>query len=165
MLKKHFFEAMSIIAVATAFMLPSLSSAQAVSSTTITTGDVCDVKNPAARNIRRQDGGFFNVDNSSTMYVYCALPQEGHAGSYGVAYILSNYSSSTQTYSCSLEEWGLDGAKVRGYSRKSTIAAGFYKGEDFANIRKSNPFNTLHLWCQLRPSSSISTILIDNFVN
>jgi hypothetical protein len=154
---------LGVILTAVAIFATTGSYSQSMVSTT-TTGDLCKVKNPAGRNVRRDFGGLANINSSGNYNVACPITTFLDANYYHLIVSFENFheNGKTQNYKCSLTEYDLDNFRVRSHNRSLAIASGDVDGLLFEFIQMSEITNRLHLICTLPPRSFIGTIGIDS---
>ena len=153
----------SVILTSVTFFAATASYSQDLVSTT-TTGDLCKVKNPAAKQVRRDFGGLANIKSTGSYNVACPLTTFFGADYYHLVVSLENFheSGASQRFRCSLAEYDLDHFRVRSYNRSVVIASGDVDRLLFENIQMSEATNRLHLICTLPPRSFIGIIGLDS---
>ena len=133
----------------------------------ITSGDYCNVRNAGteeAAGIRKSDGRIENTLDDFTFTISCPIMIIFARDEYSVGLTYTNSSSDDQEFQCVLSEFELVGnAKVASYSRTSTLAPDSSGGLEFLNIRLTNPYNRLHMWCSLPPKSSLDQLGMGSF--
>ena len=134
-----------------------LSSAQ----TLVTSGDACDVRNPAAKNIRRKAGEFQNVHPSSSFNISCPLMIVRGASTFGVGITMYNYNPYTERARCVLTEYDWLGFSIRSRTVSRDLPA--YGGDEFyfANSSLVDYWNRLHMDCSLPSGTAINEVFVD----
>jgi hypothetical protein len=137
--------------------------AQSLVSTT-TTGDLCKVKNPAGRGVRRDLGGLANINSQGNYNIACPITTFLAANYYHLIVSFENFheNGASQRFKCSLTEYDLDHFRVRSHNRSVVIASGDVDRLLFENIQMSEVTNRLHLICTLPPRSFIGIVGIDS---
>jgi hypothetical protein len=109
---------------------------------------------------RQQDGVAINLSQTATFPVVCPVVIDYYTweGSYGVGVTLKNGSSSTQTFSCALEEYRGDGVRQRSIGRSVNIRPGGYDFFNWEVMQVVTDFNYSSLRCILPPKGMIAEL-------
>ena len=133
----------------------------------ITSGDYCSVRNAStnqASGLRKQNGRIENTLDDFTFTVACPIMIIFDRSEYSVGLTYSNWGTVDQEFKCVLSEYELVGSeKVASYSQKGVLSAGETGGLEFLNIKLTNPYNRLHMWCSLPPRSSLDQLGMGSF--
>lgn len=144
------------------FLVSLLTTCAAVAEEFITSGDYCNVRNAStveASGLRKRDGRIENILDDFTFTITCPIMIIFDRPEYNVGLTYSNLGSIDQEFKCVLSEYELVGsAKVASYSQKGTLSGGTSGGLQFLNIKLTNPYNRLHMWCSLPPKSSLDQL-------
>jgi len=117
-----------------------------------------------AGGIRKQDGRIENTLEDFTFTISCPIMIIFDRAEYSVGLTYSNFGSTDQEFHCVLSEFELVGsAKVASYAQRGVVSPGESAGMEFLNIRLTNQYNRLHMWCALPPKSSLDQLGMGSF--
>lgn len=153
-------------ALLSAFLIVLMSVLGAVSvhaqDFTITNGYVCDPKNPGGEETRlyyrEQDGLAINISPSATFPIVCPVQIPYDNPPYEVSVGFRNTSSSSQKFSCALEENDLYGSKTRSQGQSVTVPALGWGALNWSDILLINKQHYLSIRCILPPKGAATWI-------
>ena len=143
----------------------SLSASAQVSSTN---GYVCAPKNPGGEetrlNIRQQGGQAVNLAPDATFPVVCPVVVDPVlSSSHAVVIGLANNNSSTQNFSCALEENTIAGSTVRTIGRSLKVGRDSGGAMIWENVALADATNYFSVRCILPPKGGVSLVTWYNF--
>ncbi|MEM8564164.1 MAG: hypothetical protein AAGF57_18140 [Pseudomonadota bacterium] len=129
----------------------------------VTNGYICAAKNPGGEDTRRfyreQDGVAINLSPNSSFPIVCPIIIDGSLSSFAVVIRLGNTGSSTQSFSCALEEYDLDFNLVKTTGKTVNVAAGQTGDLSWAPINLVRDNNYLSMRCILPPKGTVGTFV------
>lgn len=149
------------IMLGTSCLLWVLAPMSASAQLLVSSADFCNVRNPGdpnKKNLRLRDGEIQNLNDDYTFNVTCPIVTVYPATLFFVGITAANYSTSTQTFRCTLEEYDIVGFKLASYTRSETLLANRAAFLAFEDIAISDPASRLYMQCKLPPGGAFGNL-------
>ena len=128
----------------------------------ISNGYICDPKNPGGEDTRKyyrqQDGLAINIAPSSTFPIVCPVILPFNLAPYEVSVAVVNTGTSTQKFSCALEENDFAGNPVRSVGNSASLPAGESGLLYWSDIVLVSEADYLSVRCILPPKGAVSLV-------